>query len=123
MCCSASPIPVLRSKASGGPDAGPGLAEVFEHRFRPISAGVAVPIFAFFSAGVAVGGWDGLGSALTDPVTVGIIMALVLGKPIGIVGTTWLLTRSPRPGWTPAAVDRHHWGVRCWPASASRSRS
>ncbi|MDP9989470.1 Na+/H+ antiporter NhaA, partial [Arthrobacter oryzae] len=32
-------VPVLRSKASGGPDAGPGLAEVFEHRFRPISAG------------------------------------------------------------------------------------
>ena len=86
-------IPVLRSQASGGPDAGPGLAEVFEHRFRPISAGIAVPIFAFFSAGVAVGGWDGLVSALTDPVAVGIIMALVLGKPIGIMGTTWLLTK------------------------------
>ncbi|MEO3931592.1 Na+/H+ antiporter NhaA [Micrococcaceae bacterium Sec7.4] len=86
-------IPVLRSQASGGPEAGPGLAEVFEHRFRPISAGVAVPIFAFFSAGVAVGGWDGLVSALTDPVAIGIIMALVLGKPIGIMGTTWLLTK------------------------------
>lgn len=86
-------IPVKRSQASGGPAAGPGLAEVFEHRFRPISAGVAVPIFAFFSAGVAVGGWEGLGSALTDPVAVGIIMALVLGKPIGIMGTTWLLTK------------------------------
>lgn len=86
-------IPVLRSQASGGPEAGPGLAEVFEHRFRPISAGVAVPIFAFFSAGVAVGGWDGLVSALIDPVAVGIIMALVLGKPIGIMGTTWLLTK------------------------------
>ncbi len=55
-------VPVIRSQASGGPEAGPGLAEIFEHRFRPISAGVAVPIFAFFSAGVAVGGWDGLGS-------------------------------------------------------------
>ena len=86
-------VPVLRSKASGGPEAGPGLAEVFEHRFRPISAGVAVPVFAFFSAGVAVGGWDGLVSALTDPVAVGIILALVLGKPAGIMGTTWLLTK------------------------------
>ncbi|KRE81909.1 Na+/H+ antiporter NhaA [Arthrobacter sp. Soil763] len=86
-------IPVLRSKASGGPEAGPGLSEIFEHRFRPISAGVAVPVFAFFSAGVAVGGWDGLGSALTDPVAVGIILALVVGKPAGILGTTWLLTR------------------------------
>ncbi|MHA7222367.1 Na+/H+ antiporter NhaA [Arthrobacter sp. RHLT1-20] len=89
-------IPVLRSKASGGPDAGPGLAEIFEHRSRPISAGIAVPIFAFFSAGVAVGGWEGLGSALTDPVAVGIILALVLGKPIGILGTTWLLTKATR---------------------------
>jgi NhaA family Na+:H+ antiporter len=86
-------VPVLRSKASGALEVGPGLAEVFEHRFRPISAGVAVPVFAFFSAGVAVGGWDGLVSALTDPVAVGIILALVLGKPAGILGTTWLLTK------------------------------
>lgn len=89
-------IPVIRSQAAGGPNAGPGLAEIFEHRFRPISAGVAVPIFAFFSAGVAVGGWGGLGSALADPVALGIIVALVLGKPIGILGTTWLLTKTSR---------------------------
>src|SRR5215217_6986032 len=89
-------IPVIRSQAAGGPDAGPGLAEIFEHRFRPISAGIAVPIFAFFSAGVAVGGWEGLGSALADPVALGIIVALVLGKPIGIMGTTWLLTKTSR---------------------------
>ncbi|NUS36833.1 MAG: Na+/H+ antiporter NhaA [Pseudarthrobacter sp.] len=89
-------IPVIRSQASGGPEAGPGLAGIFEHRFRPISAGVAVPIFAFFSAGVAVGGWDGLGSALADPVALGIILGLVLGKPIGIMGTTWVLTKATR---------------------------
>lgn len=89
-------VPVIRSQTSGGPGAGPGLAETFEHRFRPISAAVAVPIFAFFSAGVAVGGWDGLVSALTDPVAVGIILALVLGKPAGILGTTWILTKATR---------------------------
>lgn len=89
-------IPVLRSKESGGPEAGPGLAEIFEHRSRPISAGIAVPLFAFFSAGVAVGGWEGLGAALTDPVAVGIILALVLGKPAGILGTTWLVTKATR---------------------------
>lgn len=43
-------VPVIRSQASGGPGAGPGLAEEFEHRFRPLSAGIAVPVFAFFSA-------------------------------------------------------------------------
>ena len=94
-------IPVIRSQASGGPSAGPGLSEIFEHRFRPISAGIAVPVFAFFSAGVAVGGWDGLVSAVTDPVAIGIIVALVLGKPVGIMGTTWLLTKATR-----ASLDR-----------------
>src|SRR6478752_478407 len=89
-------IPVKRSKASGGPEAGPGLAEIFEHRFRPISAGIAVPVFAFFSAGVVIGGWQGLGAALTDPVAVGVIVALVVGKPAGILGTTWLITKVTR---------------------------
>ncbi|MFF1252921.1 Na+/H+ antiporter NhaA [Pseudarthrobacter sp. NPDC058329] len=89
-------VPVIRSQAGGGPEAGPGLAEIFEHRFRPISAGLAVPIFAFFSAGVAVGGLNGFASALADPVALGIIVALVLGKPIGIMGTTWLLTKTSR---------------------------
>ncbi|MHC6229872.1 Na+/H+ antiporter NhaA [Arthrobacter sp. MMS24-T111] len=89
-------VPVIRSQASGGPEAGPGLAEIFEHRFRPISAGIAVPIFAFFSAGVLVGGWEGLVSALSDPVALGIILGLVLGKPVGILATTWVLTKATR---------------------------
>ncbi|WP_442793570.1 Na+/H+ antiporter NhaA [Pseudarthrobacter sp. SL88] len=89
-------VPVIRSQASGGPEAGPGLAEIFEHRFRPISAGIAVPVFAFFSAGVAIGGWDGFVSALADPVALGIILALVLGKPVGILGATWLLTKTTK---------------------------
>lgn len=89
-------VPVLRKAVNGEADARPGLAEVFEHRFRPLSAGVAVPIFAFFAAGVALGGAEGFVSALTDPVTLGIIVALVLGKPIGILATTWILTRVTR---------------------------
>jgi len=94
-------VPVIRSQASGGPGTGPGLSEVFEHRFRPISTGFAVPVFAFFSAGVAFGGLDGLRTALSSPVTIGIIAALVLGKPIGILATTWITTRITR-----AELDR-----------------
>jgi NhaA family Na+:H+ antiporter len=86
-------VPVIRSQASGGPTAGPGLSEVFEHRFRPLSAGIAVPVFAFFSAGVALGGWQGFTTALTTPVTLGIIAGLVAGKPIGILTATWITTR------------------------------
>ncbi|MFF3857031.1 Na+/H+ antiporter NhaA [Micromonospora sp. NPDC002575] len=89
-------VPVLRSRAAGGPDAGPGLAEHFEHRFRPLSAGVAVPVFAFLSAGVTVGGLTGLATALTDRVAVGIVVGLVLGKPIGIMAATWLVSRFTR---------------------------
>lgn len=89
-------VPVLRSEAAGGPEAGPGLAEHFEHRIRPLSSGFAVPVFAFFSAGVTVGGLSGLGGALRDSVTIGIIVALVLGKAVGIFSATWLTARFTR---------------------------
>ncbi len=87
-------IPVLHRRRDGVPVGDAGLAEVFEHRFRPLSAGVAVPVFAFFSAGVVIGGADGFASALRDPVTLGIVTGLVLGKPVGIVLTTWIATRA-----------------------------
>ena len=86
-------VPVLRKAVKDEQGDGPGLAEIFEHRFRPLSAGIAVPIFAFFSAGVAFGGFEGIAAAGTHPVTMGVVAALVLGKPLGIVGTTWILTK------------------------------
>ncbi|MEI5673520.1 Na+/H+ antiporter NhaA [Nocardioides sp. CCNWLW212] len=89
-------VPVIRSAAAGGPDAGPGLAEHFEHLVRPISAGIAVPVFAFFAAGVTVGGLDGLLDSLRDPVALGIVTGLVIGKTIGIAGSTWLLSTFTR---------------------------
>ncbi len=89
-------VPVVRGAAAGGPDAGPGLAEHFEHRLRPLSAGVAVPVFAFFSAGVAVGGLSGLGASLGDSIAIGIVVGLVVGKAIGITGATWLVSRFTR---------------------------
>jgi NhaA family Na+:H+ antiporter len=93
-------VPVVRSRAAGGPDAGPGLAEHFEHRIRPISAGFAVPVFAFFAAGVTVGGFAGLAESLTDTVAIGIVVGLVAGKTIGIVGATFLVAR-----FTKASLD------------------
>src|ERR1700736_2078315 len=48
-------VPVLGRHAS---------AEDFEHVLRPLSAGFAVPVFAFFAAGVTVGGWSGFGEAV-----------------------------------------------------------
>jgi NhaA family Na+:H+ antiporter len=95
-------VPVVRSEKAGGPGAGLGLAEHFEHRFRPLSAGVAVPVFAFFSAGVGVGGWVGIRGALADPVAVGIVAALVVGKTVGVFGATWLVTKSRHAGLDPS---------------------
>jgi Na+:H+ antiporter, NhaA family len=89
-------VPVVRSQQAGGPDAGPGLAEHFEHRWRPLSAGVAVPVFAFFATGVTLGGLSGLRTALLDPVAVGVVLGLVVGKTIGIVGASYLLARLTR---------------------------
>jgi NhaA family Na+:H+ antiporter len=89
-------VPVIRSDRAGGPDAGPGLAEHFEHRFRPLSAGIAVPVFAFLSAGVTVGGLPGLRTSLTDRVAIGIMVALVVGKTLGISLATWIVARYTR---------------------------
>ena len=86
-------VPVLRSEKNGGPDAGPGLSEHFEHRWRPLSTGFAVPVFALFSAGVAIGGASGFAAAMEDSVALGVVAGLVLGKPIGIVATTWIVSK------------------------------
>lgn len=69
------------------------LAERFEHRVQPLSAGVAVPVFALFAAGVTFGGLGGLVDALGDPVALGVMAGLLLGKTVGICGTTFLMTR------------------------------
>ncbi|MFJ3027553.1 Na+/H+ antiporter NhaA [Curtobacterium sp. NPDC087080] len=67
----------------------------FAERWTPLSSGIAVPVFAFFSAGVTVGGWDGLVSAFTDPIAIGVLVALLIGKSAGITGATFLITRVP----------------------------
>lgn len=86
-------VPVVQNQAAGGPDAGPGLAERLEHRLRPLSAGVAVPVFAFFAAGVTVGGVQGLHDALGDHVALGVVAGLMIGKPVGVLGAAWLVAR------------------------------
>jgi NhaA family Na+:H+ antiporter len=78
------------------------LTHHFAEKWSPISSGVAVPVFAFFSAGVAVGGIDGLVTSLGDSVAIGIIVALVVGKAIGITGASLLVTRLRGIGLDPS---------------------
>lgn len=61
-----------------------------EHHLRPVSAGFAVPVFAFMAAGVTVVG-GGLGAAWHDPAALGIALGLVLGKLVGVLGGTFAM--------------------------------
>lgn len=93
-------VPTERARVPRGEDAEgeplyDGLAPHFADRWGVVATLFAVPVFAFFAAGVTIGGLEGLGSALTDPIAIGIIVGLVLGKPIGILATTFLLSRVP----------------------------
>jgi NhaA family Na+:H+ antiporter len=64
-----------------------------EELLHPWSAYVVVPLFALANAGVRLtGGLD----ALTGPVGLGIILGLLIGKPLGILGSTWLVVRATR---------------------------
>ena len=55
----------------------------------------AVPVFAFFAAGVTVGGRRA-GRAPCDPAAVGILAGLVVGKPLGVLAGTLLIARFTR---------------------------
>ncbi|MEU6303134.1 Na+/H+ antiporter NhaA [Streptomyces chartreusis] len=84
---------MLRCTRREGEEHSPG--EHIEHLVRPLSAGLAVPLFALFSAGVAVSG-GALGDVFAQPETLGVVLGLVVGKTIGIFGGTWLTARFTR---------------------------
>ncbi|MEU9319462.1 Na+/H+ antiporter NhaA [Streptomyces sp. NPDC048295] len=81
---------MLRCTRREGETHSPG--EHIEHLIRPLSAGVAVPLFALFSAGVSLSG-GALADVFTRPETLGVVLGLVVGKTVGIFGGTWLATR------------------------------
>ncbi|MFH9661695.1 Na+/H+ antiporter NhaA [Streptomyces sp. NPDC017248] len=84
---------MLRCTTREGERHSPG--ERIEHLVRPLSAGLAVPLFALFSAGVPLSG-GALGDVFTHPETLGVVLGLVVGKAIGIFGGTWLTVRFTR---------------------------
>ncbi|WP_163512282.1 Na+/H+ antiporter NhaA [Fodinicola acaciae] len=63
-----------------------------EHLLSPLSAGVCVPLFAFFAAGVPVDG-KALGGLFTDRVAIAVIVGLVVGKLVGVAGGALLAVR------------------------------
>ncbi|MER5970281.1 Na+/H+ antiporter NhaA [Streptomyces sp. NPDC002055] len=81
---------MLRCTVREGEDRSP--AERIEHLVRPLSAGLAVPLFALFAAGVVVSG-EAIGDVFTTPEPLGVVLGLVLGKTVGVFGGSWLAAR------------------------------
>lgn len=84
---------MLRCHPLEGEEHSPG--EHIEHLVRPVSAGLAVPLFALFSAGVSISG-GAVHDVFTRPETLGVVLGLVVGKAVGIFGGTWLTARFTR---------------------------
>jgi len=72
----------------------------WEHSWRPVSAGFAVPLFALLSAGVPLDK-RALTTVLTSPVPLGIIVALIVGKAAGVFGGAYLTARFTRAELAP----------------------
>jgi NhaA family Na+:H+ antiporter len=85
-------------------------AERLEHRLRPLSAGLCVPLFALLSAGVALSA-DAFGSTAGDLAAVGVVAGLVVGKAVGVFGGTWLTARFTRAELDPALTWSDLFGV------------
>ena len=82
------PAVVGDAPTDGRPTRSPLIA--LEHLLHPWSAFLIVPLFALANAGVHLtGGFE----VFSEPVTLGIVVGLVLGKPVGILASTWLLGR------------------------------
>ncbi|MFD6422150.1 Na+/H+ antiporter NhaA [Streptomyces sp. NPDC060198] len=89
---------MLRCTRREGEERSPG--EHIEHLVRPLSAGLAVPLFALFSAGVSLRG-NALAEVFTRPETIGVVLGLVVGKTVGIYGGARLATRFTRAELNP----------------------
>jgi Na+/H+ antiporter NhaA len=82
--------------------------ERLQQLYHPWTSYVIVPLFALANAGIAINGGF-LSRAFTSPITLGIVIGYLLGKPVGIFGATWLVSRlsggrvRPPVGWAAVA--------------------
>jgi Na+/H+ antiporter NhaA len=102
------PTPELARLASQGVRSAVSPNERLQQLFHPWTSYVIVPLFALANAGIVING-DFLTSAFGSAITLGILVGYVVGKPVGIFGTTWLVSRlargrlRPPIGWAAVA--------------------
>jgi Na+/H+ antiporter NhaA len=102
------PTPELAREARAGVESAISPNERLQQLYHPWTSYVIVPLFALANAGIVISG-DFLSRAFTSPIALGIVAGYVVGKPIGIVGASWLVTRTshgrlrPPVGWAALA--------------------
>jgi Na+/H+ antiporter NhaA len=88
------PTPELARTAQRGVASAISPNERLQYRLHPWTSFVIVPLFALANAGIHVNG-DVLADAVGSPITLGILFGYVVGKPLGIVGSSALALRLP----------------------------
>ena len=102
------PTPELAQSARGGVASAISPNERLQQLYHPWTSYVIVPLFALANAGITITA-DFLSQAYTSPITLGILIGYVAGKPIGILGTAWLVSTlsrgllRPPVGWAAVA--------------------
>jgi Na+/H+ antiporter NhaA len=102
------PTPELARSARLGLATALSPNERLQQLFHPWTSYAIVPLFALANAGIHIDGRF-LSNAFTAPITLGILIGYVAGKPVGIVGASWLVTRlsrgrvRPPVGWAALA--------------------
>ncbi|HEY2788667.1 MAG TPA: Na+/H+ antiporter NhaA [Gaiellales bacterium] len=102
------PTPELARSAQVGLQSAISPNERLLQVFHPWTSYVIVPLFALANAGIPLSGGF-LERAFTSPVTIGILIGYVAGKPVGVVGTAFIVTRlsrgrlRPPVGWAAVA--------------------
>src|SRR4051794_19421256 len=88
-----TPTPELALSAQRGVAAAISPNDRLQYRLHPWTSFVVVPLFALANAGIHIDG-QLLGDAATSPITIGIALAYLVGKPAGILLASWLATRA-----------------------------
>ena len=102
------PTAELAREARAGLDASLSANDRLQQLYHPWTSYLIVPIFALANAGIQIDG-KFLAKAYTSPITLGIILGYVLGKPVGVTGVAWVVTKVSRGrmvlpvGWAAAA--------------------
>jgi Na+/H+ antiporter NhaA len=98
------PTPELAQEVREGVRTAISPNERLQQIYHPWSSYLIVPLFALANAGVAIS-TGLLATAFTAPLTLGILVGYVVGKPVGTAGTAWLVSKltrgriQPPVGW------------------------